>query len=90
MTDQDSTSHAPALALFNHKKNITIRRGRIIWADETVSMTTGYHPAGWVLPGGQRTQIEAEAIEAALLIDQIDTRGYAEVEPVPELIGDSQ
>lgn len=54
---------------FTDRRNVTVQRGRIIWAPMTQNM-----PAGYVLPGGQRTQDEGEAWLAAAQIDKI-TRG---------------
>ena len=52
---------------FNHYKNIKIGHGRIVYAE---AETRG-RPAGWVLPGGERTSDYAEACRMAHLIDQI-------------------
>ena len=56
---------------FNDRRNVTVQRGRIIWAPMTQNM-----PAGYVLPGGQRTPDEGEAWLMAAQIDKI-TRGEA-------------
>lgn len=54
---------------FRDRRNVTVQRGRIIWAPMTQNM-----PAGYVLPGGRRTQDEGEAWLAAVQIDKL-TRG---------------
>lgn len=61
---------------FESPFDITIGKGRIIWADtlEYTSNAGRYAkgtvlPAGWVLPGGERTQDRARAEAVALAID---------------------
>ena len=61
---------------FESPFDITIGKGRIIWADtlEYTSNAGRYArgtvlPAGWVLPGGERTQDRARAEEVAIAID---------------------
>jgi hypothetical protein len=54
---------------FDHAKNITVGRGRILY-DETGGVKNGqWHPPGWVLPGGARTGDVVEAYKAAEAID---------------------
>lgn len=53
---------------FESPFDITIGKGRIIWAEATEIKGTVL-PAGWVLPGGERTQDRARAEEVALAID---------------------
>jgi len=59
------------VAIFNHAKNITIGRGRVIWASNTVTTAGQACWSGWVLPGGMRTLDESRARTVALLIDGI-------------------
>lgn len=56
--------------VFDHPDNITIGKGRIIWAP-----SCGYgFPEGWVLLGGKRSQDIAEASAQAMWIDQVSRR----------------
>ena len=65
---------------FKHPNDITIGRGRIIWAEALTY--EGKHPPyqgetfpeGWVLPGGVRTQDRALAEAVAKQIDEIAAR----------------
>ena len=65
---------------FTNPLDITIGRGRIIWAEALTY--EGKHPPyqgetfpeGWVLPGGARTQDRALAEAAAKQIDEIAAR----------------
>jgi hypothetical protein len=56
-------------ATFNHPKNITVGRGRIIWARGATDTSGNPHLEGWVLPGGARTRNEVVARAAASAID---------------------
>lgn len=52
-------------------KSICIGIGRIEYARATTSRLTGKHyPAGWVLPGGERTQSETRARNVAMNINE--------------------
>lgn len=68
---------------FEHEKNIQIGNGRIMWSDGSqpyILKTNGKGvvfaeegpkiEAGWVLPGGGRTNDKAVAEMAAMFIDQ--------------------
>jgi hypothetical protein len=56
---------------FNDPRDITVGRGRIIYARATVDFNGNKHPEGWVLPGGQRTRSREIAETVAHNIDQI-------------------
>ena len=54
---------------YQHHKNITLGRGRILY-DEIGGIQGGkWTSPGWVLPGGRRTTDAVEAISAATWID---------------------
>lgn len=64
---------------FRHDQNITVGRGRILYGsacrpvlkvDDEGNVLRGVLKAGWVLPGGRRTQNGSEAVAAATWIDQ--------------------
>lgn len=57
--------------LFDHPKNIVVGLGRVLWGEHAISTTGESHQAGWVLPGGQRTQDEQHAYLAAAVLDQL-------------------
>ena len=52
---------------FSHPNNITVGKGRIIWAPSVGP----FIPEGWVLPGGLRTTDRDEAWAAAMGIDRL-------------------
>lgn len=56
-------------ASYFHPWNITIGKGRILWAKAATCCSGIVHPAGWVLPGGARTQNRNVAQAAAMAID---------------------
>ncbi len=56
--------------VFQHPKNITVGTGRVLYAERGYTRATGALPAGWVLPGGQRTDDEARARMVAANIDK--------------------
>jgi hypothetical protein len=58
-----------SIARFDDVRNITVGKGRIIWAPATVVGTNRFLPEGWVLPGGKRTLDREEAEAAARAID---------------------
>lgn len=62
-----ATSHAE----FHSPHNICVGRGRVLWANATNDSSGRHHLAGWVLPGGRRTQSRDEALAVALRIDQL-------------------
>lgn len=64
-------SYDNALAVFQHPKNITVGRGRVLWADATTCTNGLTYPAGWVLPGGLRTLDEVVAHTAAIALDRM-------------------
>jgi hypothetical protein len=57
---------------FTNPLDITIGRGRIIWAEATEHKGL-VHPAGWVLPGGERTLDRERAEAVARAIDRRTT-----------------
>ncbi len=57
--------------VFVHPKNITVGRGRVLWADATTCTNGLTYPAGWVLPGGARTLDEVAAHTAAIALDRM-------------------
>lgn len=57
--------------VYEHKKNISIGRGRILWGTSTTDIGGKLHPPGWVLPGGSRIQDEPAAHAAALVLDYV-------------------
>ena len=56
--------------VFDHPDNITLGKGRVIWAPSCGP----FIPEGWVLPGGLRTTDIAGASAMAQLIDQLSRR----------------
>jgi hypothetical protein len=57
---------------FHNHHNIRVGRGRILFAATPTTDSSGrYHPPGWVLPGGRRTQDREIALAAAHRIDQL-------------------
>lgn len=57
--------------VFEHKRNIRLGKGRIIYGPAVIDISGRAHPAGWVLPGGVRIQDEAAAHAAALALDHV-------------------
>lgn len=55
--------------VFSSPKNVQIGMGRILWAPEGTFHGV-LHPAGWVIPGGRRTNSYSEALLAAQWIDR--------------------
>lgn len=55
---------------FSSPFDITIGKGRIIYA-EALEHKGAVLPAGWVLPGGERTQDRARAEAVASAIDKM-------------------
>lgn len=60
MTDQQPSPR------FNDHRNLTVGRARVIWAP-----AWAFLPEGWVLPGGRRTEIFAEAHGVAVEMDRL-------------------
>lgn len=56
---------------FEHPLDITVGRGRVIYADATTDMAGKHHPAGWVLPGGARTDDPERAVLAAESVNKL-------------------
>ena len=56
--------------VFEHPKNITVGTGRVLYAERGYTRALGVLPAGWVLPGGERTTDEALARMVAANIDK--------------------
>lgn len=56
--------------LFVHEKNIQVGKGRVLYA-EAIHDARVVQPAGWVLPGGRRTQSHEEAMLVAKEIDRM-------------------
>lgn len=54
---------------FHHEKNLTVGRGRILYASTGGIRGGVWCLPGWVLPGGRRTTSAEEAIAAATWID---------------------
>ena len=52
-------------AVFADPRDITRGYGRVIWATATTDAQGIYHPEGWALPGGARTNVRARAEAAA-------------------------
>lgn len=74
--------------------DVNVGSGRVPWANATTQRDNTYQPAGWVLPGGQRTEVRARAETVASNIDQI-IRGRAPMfeitfrpsgEPLPKML----
>lgn len=63
-------------ASFHHPKNISVGRGRILWAASATCISGIHHPEGWVLPGGARTNSSEVAHQVTLEIDLM-SRGSA-------------
>lgn len=57
--------------VFAHPNNITRGKGRVMWGTEIDDPTRPYQPAGWVLPGGKRTQSRDVAEAVADRINQL-------------------
>lgn len=57
--------------VFEHPFNITIGQAQVRWGTPTTDMHGVKHEAGWVLPGGQRTQNRDVAETVAANIDRI-------------------
>ena len=55
---------------FDHPKNITWGRARIVYAPAQPT-AHGQLPQGWALPGGQRTTDASRALRIAQAIDAI-------------------
>jgi len=64
-------NNAEAAEVFASEHNIVIGRGRVLWGPETTDANNRYHPAGWVLPGGKRTQSRDVAEAVAHRINQL-------------------
>lgn len=60
-----------APAQFNDPRDISRGYGRVIWATATTDARGIYHPEGWVLPGGIRTNVRARAERVADRIHDI-------------------
>ena len=58
-------SNEKVIACFDHEKNITVGRGRVIWTGRDGH----YLEPGWALPGGRRTNDEFLARLVAQRID---------------------
>ena len=56
--------------LFVNENNIAVGKGRVLYA-EAINDGRTFMPAGWVLPGGRRTQSRDEAVAVATEIDRI-------------------
>lgn len=57
--------------VFAHAKNITVGKGRVLWAPATTDTSGLEHEAGWVLPGGIRTQDLVAAHAAAMSLHDL-------------------
>lgn len=56
---------------FDDPRDITVGKGRIIWAKACRPVEGGRQPEGWVLPGGVRTTNRLEALAAAVEMDRL-------------------
>lgn len=56
---------------FTDPRNLRIGRARIIWGDKTIKSDGTPLDAGWVLPGGSRTQNAAVALNAANIVNSL-------------------
>jgi hypothetical protein len=60
------------IAVFNDPRNITIGTARVIYAEATRPRAKAPVQAGWVLPGGERTDDYNEAVRVAQWIYEND------------------
>lgn len=58
---------------FDHPRNITVGKARVIYALAVMGFSKPIHPEGWVLPGGRRTTDFAEAHAAAARMEGLTT-----------------
>lgn len=70
---------APEKAHFDHPHNITVGRGRVIFAEACTPVGANLCERGWVLPGGARTTNRAIAEMVAGRIDAAMRTGYLTV-----------
>jgi hypothetical protein len=56
---------------FEHKNNIRVGIGRVLWGPSTTDISGNFHQPGWVLPGGLRTDNSARAYAVAVEINAI-------------------
>ncbi len=64
--DQD----VPAPPL-DHKHNLNIGCARLIWAEACTPFGKSPYPAGWVLPGGERTIDRTRALRIVKNMDRL-------------------
>jgi tRNA nucleotidyltransferase/poly(A) polymerase len=69
-TEHDQLTNQNEIAVFDDPRNITIGFGRVIWAEATTPRHKAELPAGWVLPGGDRTNDHSEAMRVAEWISE--------------------
>ena len=55
--------------IFHNPRNVQVGMGRILWGTQT-TVDGVLYPAGWVIPGGRRTNSYSEALLAAQWIDR--------------------
>lgn len=55
----------------NHSKNINVGIARLIWAESCTPFGKSPYPAGWVLPGGERTDNRTRAMRVAKNMDRL-------------------
>lgn len=60
-----------AFAVFDNPKNVVVGCGRVCWGEACYPADSPPVDAGWVLPGGRRTQDIEVALDMAALIDSI-------------------
>lgn len=60
-----------AIGSFDHKNNITVGKGRVLWGKSATCTSGLHHPEGYVLPGGVRTLDRARAHAVASAIDEL-------------------
>lgn len=72
-----TTTELEGWKCFAHENNIEVGRGRILYAEASAfpDAQGRMYVAGWVLPGGRRTQDRDEAVAVATEIDRLSRRG---------------
>lgn len=67
--ETDDETPERAKAAFDHKHNITVGAGRVIYALECHPVGRDPLLEGWALPGGRRTTSRSEAFGVACAMD---------------------
>lgn len=55
----------------DHKHNLNVGSARLIWADACTPFGKPQSPAGWVLPGGDRTIDRNKALRVVKNMDRL-------------------